>query len=103
MLAFVNFVLIVKVAIFPQGSITLLMLTVGSAAVLSALLVGYLHRIYQLKTDMDSQFEQGRLAAKVSRVMLKAVLGTATKEETDWALRMLAKIGEHPEDTSPPR
>ena len=90
-LAFVNFVLIISVK-FNSLSLLLLMLTIGPAAGLMAMGIGYFHRIHQLKTDQDSTFEQSRLSAKVSLVYVKMMEGTATKEEIEWVKDLLAGI-----------
>ncbi len=90
-LAYVNFVLIISVK-FPSESLTLLMLTIGTAAVCVSMAVGYLHRNHQMKTDMDSQFEQSRLASKLWLVWIHMLEGTATPEEIKWAKGMLERI-----------
>lgn len=91
-LAFVNFVLIISVK-FNSLSLALLMLTIGPAAGFMAMSIGYAHRMHQMKTDQDSAYEQSRLAARVSLVTLKMLEGTATKEEIEWAKRLLGGIG----------
>ncbi len=52
----------------------------------------YYHRKKQLRSDQDSSYEQSHLFAKVQRIVLQAILGTATKEELEWALGMLKMI-----------
>ena len=90
-LAFVNFVLIVSVK-FNNLSLVALMLSLGSSAAFIAMIVGYAHRIHQMKTDQDSVFEQSRLSAKVSLVVVKMLEGTATKAEIEWVKHLLAGI-----------
>jgi len=90
-LGYINFVLIFSVK-FQSLSLVELLLTLGLGAAMLSMGVGYVHRIHQMKTDQDSAYEQSRLAARVSIVTLKAIRGTATDEEIEWALNLLKGI-----------
>jgi len=91
-LQFIQFVLVLYIK-FPDINIygfAIALLLVYSA--LGTAIGYYYHRKRQLRTDQDSVFEQSRLAASVSEVMLKAVIGKASNDEIDYALNLLSKI-----------
>ncbi len=91
-LQFVQFVLVLYIK-FPD--INIYSFAIVLLLVYSSLATGigyYYHRKRQLQTDQDSVFEQSRLAASVSEVMLKAVIGKVTNDEIDYALNLLSRI-----------
>lgn len=90
-LSFVNFILIISIK-FPNVSVAVLALLIGSSVAAAATAVGYGHRKKQLDTDQNSGFEHSTLAAKVEIILLKMVDGSATPEERAWAYDLLQRI-----------
>jgi hypothetical protein len=90
-LGLVNFCLLFSVK-FPSLNPYIFVPLIGAVAAVSATGIGYVHRKTQLRTDLDSVFEQSHLLARINEIQLKAILGKATDEEIAWALNLLSAI-----------
>ena len=86
---FADFILLIRLNFSDLYAYTIL-IALGLMAIAGT--VGYLHRIFQWGTDNNSAYEQAPLSAKITKTLLKAVLGNATKEEIDWAIDKLTTI-----------
>jgi hypothetical protein len=90
---FFNLVVLLSLK-FPGADLLILIPVLMLALVSIGTTIGYAHRKIQLRTDQDSAFETSHLAAKVMKVELKAIQGTATKEEISWCIDLLTRIEE---------
>jgi hypothetical protein len=86
---FVDFVLLVRLN-FPSLYVYTPLMAIGLIAIAGT--VGYAHRIFQWGTDNNSAYEQAPLSARMTKTILKAITGSATKEEIDWAIEKLSVI-----------
>jgi hypothetical protein len=91
LVSFSGFVVIVSVK-FPEYNIVMLALVLGGVITAAATTVGYMHRRYQLGTDLDSAFEHMRMQADILLVILRAAEGKATPEELAAAEKILEDI-----------
>jgi hypothetical protein len=88
-IGFVDFILLIRLNypyLFPYTPL----IAMGLVAIAGS--VGYFHRVFQWGTDNNSAYEQAPLSAKITKVMLKSIQGTATKEEIEWTLEKLSSI-----------
>lgn len=91
LVGFVSLLLLIRIN-FPAALYPFTPL-VGFGLVAIAVFFGYLHRISkQWRTDNNYAFLNSPLSAKMTRIILRNINGTATKEETDWALTLLQSI-----------